>query len=229
MAGQPTNASATLKLRSGVEIDLLNPDYHLMTPLDIAHGLAGEIRYNAQSPGRLSVAQHSYLLARWARACARRQSGPSWGTRPTSGLGWGSISSLAKLIQQHGAPSWIEVAHAALFHDATEAILGDVVRPLKQRPEMQWFRTLEALHLERLIERFGLPASDSPVWEFVEALDRAIVADELVALWPQETTWAHTIPEPLGVAIQPCSIDQACLEWLAEYDTVTREMRNRCN
>ena len=55
--------TATIMMRSGVEIDLLNPDPEMFDVEDIAFGLAGTYRYRAQS--RLTVAEHSVRMAEW--------------------------------------------------------------------------------------------------------------------------------------------------------------------
>jgi hypothetical protein len=44
-----------------------------------------------------------------------------------------------------------------LLHDGAEAYLGDLARPLKRAPEMQWYRSLEDRFLLCFARKFGLP------------------------------------------------------------------------
>lgn len=63
----------------------------------------------------------------------------------------------------------------ALLHDATEAYLGDVCRPLKHRPEWQFYRDLEARLGRVIAERFGLVGEEPDI---VKAVDSAILSVE---------------------------------------------------
>lgn len=56
--------SRKMKTYTGVEIDLLDPDYRNVNIQDIAWALAGQIRFNGQHPLRLTVAQHSVDVMR---------------------------------------------------------------------------------------------------------------------------------------------------------------------
>ncbi len=55
--------SSMMETFSGVNFDLLAPDPSIVCIEDIAHGLAGENRYNSTTRVYLSVAQHSILVA----------------------------------------------------------------------------------------------------------------------------------------------------------------------
>ena len=46
-----------------------------------------------------------------------------------------------------------------LLHDASEAYLGDMVRPLKRQPEMASYQEAEERLMAAICERFGLPAA----------------------------------------------------------------------
>lgn len=50
----------------------------------------------------------------------------------------------------------LELAAAALLHDAAEAYLGDIPGPIKHRPEMAAWREAEARATETIAARFGL-------------------------------------------------------------------------
>lgn len=64
----------------------------------------------------------------------------------------------------------------ALLHDAVEAYLGDLVRPLKRRPEMAVYLEVET-ELEQVIaKKFGL---EWPFPEIVHIADNAVLQAEL--------------------------------------------------
>jgi hypothetical protein len=68
-----------------------------------------------------------------------------------------------------------DLALAGLLHDAAEAYLGDIPRPLKYRPEFAFYRKAEAV-LEALIcSRFALSSAWHPE---IKRIDNAILADE---------------------------------------------------
>lgn len=103
------------------------------------------------------------------------------------------VCELAEAL--HGAYS--PTAHCALLHDATEAYLGDISRPLKAcLPDYQ---RLEA-HVHRVIvEALKLPA-DEAVWKEVGRLDVMALHIEANALlfhrypWQKspDTLWTHS-------------------------------------
>lgn len=64
----------------------------------------------------------------------------------------------------------------ALLHDATEAYLGDVVRPLKYLPEMSAYREIEKIFEKAIIERFDL---DPIMPEEVKKYDGILLATEM--------------------------------------------------
>lgn len=97
------------------------------------------------------------------------------------------------------APEGLELA--ALMHDASEAYLSDVIRPIKAH--LTNYKTIEA-ELERVIaQRFGLPY---PLPAEVKALDERMIADEKAqACAPSPPiAWAHwdNATPPLGVTLR---------------------------
>lgn len=95
---------------------------------DIAHALAHICRFNGHCRQLYTVAQHSVLVAERARVLAEEQ----------------------------GHDDVHRVAAAGLLHDATEAYIGDMIRPLKSRPELRFFRDLEQAVADAIARRFGL-------------------------------------------------------------------------
>lgn len=112
--------------RSGIPFDLVRPTADMVDPLDIAHSLSMQCRFNGHTREFYSVAQHCLLVA-----------------------------------------SLVPAEHqlAALLHDATEAYVGDLVRPIKMgMREFYEVQNIESLydHIERQVwvaicMRFDLP------------------------------------------------------------------------
>lgn len=107
-------------------------------------------------------------------------------------------------------------ALAGLLHDATEAYMGDMVRPLKKM--MPEYRAAED-RLERVIfKKFGCPPMMPPV---VKEMDLRIVQDEKAALMnPSPLPWtALDGVEPLGIriwAMMPSAAEQFFLDRFRE-------------
>ena len=68
----------------------------------------------------------------------------------------------------------------ALLHDAAEAYVCDVARPLKQAPQMGFYREMEDRILATIYRRFELLAPGAPLWipEQVKVADRNALATE---------------------------------------------------
>src|SRR5207248_1661023 len=64
-----------------------------------------------------------------------------------------SVSEHSVLVSRLVAP---EFAREALLHDASEAYIGDMIRPLKYQPEMAEFLRAESAIEHCVADRFGL-------------------------------------------------------------------------
>jgi uncharacterized protein len=153
----------TIRLRSGRYFDLVDPDPAAITPGDIAGPLAKICRFGGQLPGNrlYSVAEHSVHCWREAHRLWRA-----------------------------GTPGEHPRFHAAvLLHDAAEAFIGDIVRPLKQL--LPDYRAIEA-RVEAAIEtRFDVSFADPRIRQIDNAVliaeKRAIFGDDGV-MWEGEET-----------------------------------------
>lgn len=144
---------------------------------DIAHALGFQCRYNGNCKRFYSVAEHSCLLSDWVR-----------GNGPRGGMG----------DQAAFEDPFRHEALIALMHDAAEAYIGDLVRPVKHR--MPEFKELEGV-IERVVfPSLGLPP-ELPGW--MKALDSRILCDERwQVMLTQENEWSTDELEPLGVRIR---------------------------
>jgi hypothetical protein len=124
-----------------------------------------------------------------------------------------SVAEHCVLLSRHvprGDALW------ALLHDASEAYLVDIPRPIK--PALGIYRELEASLMLRVCERFGIsPEMPTSVHE----ADRAILTDEMrqnmsaaPAPWSTETS-------PLGVKLRYWSPARAEEEFLEEFTVLS--------
>lgn len=127
---KPTDAPpkrAWQRMLSGRRLDLLNPSPDDIEIEDIAHGLARVARWNGQTLG-----SHAFSVAQHALVVEEIASGRN-GDWP---------------------PRW---RLAALLHDASEYVVGDLISPFKNAIGLDYkafeLRLLAAIHV-----RFGLPA-----------------------------------------------------------------------
>lgn len=90
---------------------------------------------------------------------------------------------------------------AVLMHDAAEAYMGDVARPVKCRIG-EWYPTAEEALMRVVATRFHLamplatavdPADD---WHFVKPCDNGLLAKELHEFWPNHGALVHVAIPP---------------------------------
>jgi hypothetical protein len=135
---------------SGVRVDLMCPERACIVLSDIAHHLSQINRFTGGTKIPYSVARHSLLVMRMAE-------------QATIGM-----------TEKFRA----DTMYAGLMHDASEAYLGDVSKPLKgllpeyQRLEEKWSAVLYS--------RFGV-SQDPIVWDIVSDCDEVA--------WAMESAW----------------------------------------
>lgn len=118
---------------------------------------------------------------------------------------------LARHFGRHGQP---QLARYALLHDAAEAYVADVIRPIKR--ELPAFRQIEAPIEAQILVLAGL---DPEIPAAVKAADSAIVADEALELFGADRLKAAgwIPPAPLGVPIECWSPHYASIIWGATF------------
>lgn len=86
-----------------------------------------------------------------------------------------------------------------LLHDASEAYISDVIRPIKAH--LANYQAIEARLMECICERFGLPVEQPAI---VSELDQRILGNECISLMsPTPAPWHYT-GEPLPDLWLPC-------------------------
>jgi uncharacterized protein len=93
-----------------------------------------------------------------------------------------------------------------LMHDASEAYLVDVPRPLKRSGKFQAYIDFEEKMQEAICRRFGLPLQEPPSVKRADTLLLATEARDLMS--PLHHDWEQPV-EPLPFAIDPWDHDKA--------------------
>lgn len=89
------------------------------------------------------------------------------------------------------------LARLALMHDAAEAYVGDLVRPIKSA--LREFRALEKRVFRAIEDRFGL-ATSWEAQERIHAIDNEVLAAEKLALLPEAPEWPN-MAAPASISI----------------------------
>ncbi|MGA0604533.1 YfbR-like 5'-deoxynucleotidase [Phenylobacterium sp. VNQ135] len=140
------------RMLSGRRLDLLDPSPLDIEIEDIAHGLARVARWNGQTVG-----QHAFSVAQHSVV----------------------VEEIVAHIQPDIEPRW---RLAALLHDASEYVIGDMISPFKAALGMDY--KLFEERLENAIHvRFGLPAKTPlAVKKLIKQADRACAFFEATQL-----------------------------------------------
>ena len=146
------SARAWQRMLSGRRLDLLDPSPLDVELDDIAHGLARVARWNGQTLG-----EHAFSVAQHSLV----------------------VEEVAVHLRPGLEPKW---RLAALLHDASEYVIGDMISPFKAALGVDYkafeHRLERAIHL-----RFGLPAEVPPrIRALVKQADRASAYFEAVQL-----------------------------------------------
>lgn len=107
----------------------------------------------------------------------------------------------------------------ALLHDAAEAYIVDVPRPLK--PFLTNYKQAEAAVMRAIEFRFGLHLG---LPDQVKRLDRAILVDEMQQnMAPSVASWTSLDGlDPIGVKLQFWTPRQARIEFMREFRNLPR-------
>lgn len=111
-----------------------------------------------------------------------------------------------------------EPRHAlwALLHDASEAYLVDVPRPIK--PFLIGYEAAEAKIMQAIALRFNLHLG---MPDAVKTMDRAILMDEQIQnMAPAPVKWSTDV-EPLGVELRFWAPGRAAAEFMREFRRLT--------
>lgn len=144
---------------AGTLVDLLSPDPQAFQPAPIARTLSYEHRYGGNY-GPYSVAQHAVLVSNVAQD-----------------LCWDETILDAVTVNFIGL--------SALHHDDTEAVTGDLPKPVKNA--CADFRALEDRLQTAVERRYGIDVTH----ELVKRADKIVFAAEVLRLIPPEARWMY--------------------------------------
>lgn len=102
-----------------------------------------------------------------------------------------------------------------LLHDASEAYIVDVPRPLK--PYLLGYRAAEDKVTKAIARHFNLPL---PIPSEVKRVDNAILADEAAQIMSKPPQDWHLPEPPLGIRITPWSPEEAKTEFMIEFNEI---------
>jgi len=176
---------------------------------DICVGLSRAYRYRGLTVDAYSVAEHSVIVSLFAEREAKNR-------------------NLRRMFGVENLPSGkpLDVARYALLHDAQEAFIGDIARPLKRQRVMRGYRKIESKWEDAIIEHFNLHVTDD-IRALVKEIDDRIVLDEVEALFLDPDMWrrAHRYPnlEPLGADIAALPWEQAMEVFNARFEQLFPE------
>lgn len=163
---------------------------------DIAHALSNLCRYCGHTQRFYSVAEHSILMARYMQSHLMNADGD---IRETL-VGRDCLT--------------------ALLHDASEAYVGDMTRPLKAL--FPGFREIEERIHEVVATKFG---TYYPHPQWVKDLDMRILKDERAqAMYPSDNEWGTDALEALGVGLRFWEPAVAKIEFMASFNLYRKMM-----
>jgi 5'-deoxynucleotidase YfbR-like HD superfamily hydrolase len=137
---------------SGRRLDLLDPSPQDIEIEDIAHGLARVARWNGQTLG-----DHAFSVAQHALL----------------------VEEIASALEPAWPGNW---RLAALLHDASEYVIGDLISPFKAAVGLD-YKAFEVKLLQAIHHRFGLPpAPPDEVVARIKGADRIAAYYEATVL-----------------------------------------------
>lgn len=188
----PGRPPGTIMMRDGRYVDPLALKRKDLRIYYMLHGLPNICRFT----GTIAGATWGGPLRKAWRFVNNRTSFYSVAQHSTLGARW--FMSLG----EWALARWFSV------HDGIEFAMGDVSRPIKYRPEMDFYRAAEAEAEERLAYKFAL---SWPMPLQIKELDNRMLATEVRDL-QNDAQW-QGLPEPLPFRIEPWTATRAFVEY----------------
>jgi hypothetical protein len=121
-------------------------------------------------------------------------------------------------VAEHSVRGSFEVpevdAASFLFHDASEAYLRDMLRPIKMAPEARFYRNLESDWMAVIRLRFGLLPYEPVAVKYVDL--RMLATEKRDLMGPEPMPWGE-MPEPFPGVIAPWGSERAEARFLVRY------------
>jgi len=177
---------------TGVEFYPFDPRVEDIRIEDIAHSLALQCRFAGHCRTHYSVAEHSVRASR------------------------------LPYMQLYETRGFNETPLAVLLHDATEAYLVDLPRPVKRDRAFAAYKPIENLLASRIAHAFGLATyalSDDHVIGMADEIMLATEARDVMGKPPRD--W-HLAMEPDEERIEPWPWERAEREFLARFEELRK-------
>ncbi len=188
------------RMLSGRRLDLLDPSPLDVEIRDIAHGLARIARWNGQTVGA-----HMFSVAQHSLL----------------------VEELCRIFSPGLKPRW---CLAALLHDASEYVVGDLISPFKAAIGSD-YKALELRLLSAIYTRFALPAEiPVSIAKQIKRADQAaayLEATQLAGFNDQEANKYFHRPRDYGSGkyklpkLDPISTERAETSFLARFEQIT--------
>lgn len=162
------------------------PTVDMVDKIDIAHSLSMQCRYNGHCLRFHSVAEHCVMVSRW-------------------------LEKKRWLDKNHP-----ELALAGLLHDASEAYVCDVPRPIK--PLLKGYNDLESQVQEVICQKFGITMEELEHPLVKEADFRILIDEKAVNMADEPAPWSLHPSGPLGIELQYWSPAEAKARWLQRLE-----------
>jgi len=178
---------------SGRRLDLINPSAMDIEIEDIAHGLSRVARWNGQTTG-----EHSFSVAQHSVI----------------------VEDICRTLEPHAEQQWLL---AALLHDASEYVVGDMISPFKNALGIN-YRAFEDKLMQAIHIRFGLPAAESvALKKFIKRADKicAYLEATQIAGFSHEESEKFFGPPPQAVSnwkINPLPPNDAKRQYIARFE-----------
>ena len=183
------------RMLSGRRLDLLDPSPMDIEIEDIAHGLARVARWNGQTVG-----EHAFSVAQHSVV----------------------VEEICAHVRPDLEPRW---RLAALLHDASEYVIGDMISPFKAALGVDYKKFEERLETAIHV-RFGIPAkTPAEIKKLIKQADRACAffeATQLAGFTHQEALEFFGAP-PAGyeLTIEPLAPAQAQTRYIQRYNVLS--------
>lgn len=116
-----------------------------------------------------------------------------------------------------------QYAREALVHDASEAYIGDMIRPLKHQPEMSEFRRAEAAIEVAVLEAMKIVSTPTSR-AAIKDVDNRILVDEISTLSAAPSLYLDCPPlntlKPLGVMLRCLNPSDAEKWFLQRFEAI---------
>lgn len=184
------------RMLSGRRLDLINPSPMDIEIEDIAHGLSRVARWNGQTTG-----DHAFSVAQHSVI----------------------VEQIASHLEPAAPREW---QLAALLHDASEYVVGDMISPFKNALGVN-YRAFEDKLMQAIHIRFGLPAVITPqLKKFIKRADKIsawLEATQIAGFGQSESAEFFGEP-PMAVrswTIRPLSPNDAKRLYIARFAELT--------